>query len=97
MNDTEDAKTELLRRIWHLVGERREVISKRDDLREIVDDYSRNGEADADTAATAQVGMYRLEKTIAAGLQDVDKLILEALELFAGPPNKDADDGEVPT
>ena len=92
----DDAKTELLRRIFRLVGERREVISKRDDLRAIVKGYKRYVTEDDPDEVTRPFdgGMRLVEAAITAGLDDVDKLILEALELFAGPPEEDADDGE---
>lgn len=83
----DDTKTELIRRIWKLVGERREVLEKVKDLRQVVEQWEYNlSLADptvADARALTHEGKKLIEDACAAGIEDCDALIIEALGLLA--------------
>ena len=76
MPNNEDTKTELIRRIWRLVGERGEVVSKRHALRGIVGGYDLRTD-------DAGRGLELIDEAVHRGLVDVDALIMEALTLLA--------------
>lgn len=83
--DRMQMKQQVLERIYRMVGEREQVIAKRQSLRDIMNN------AACEITDEARAGMVLLENAMHEGLKDVDALIVEALGLLAG-----LDDGEVP-
>ena len=82
MNES-DNKTELLRQIWRLVGERGDVITKRAELRGIVNAWCSRDDDDADDDHATLAGMRLIEDACTAGLRENTELVVEALGLLA--------------
>ncbi len=72
---TDGPKTEVIARLWRLLGERREVIDKFADLAELV-------EKQPGLTAAEEEGFEQLEKAVANGLDENERLCLEALSIL---------------
>ena len=93
-NNTEDMKTELLRRTYRLLAERDEVIAKRDSLQRALDSTG------IPIGPKARAGADRILSAMVEGLDENRELVLEALalveELYQEGEGDDAANDSVP-